>query len=98
VGQADSVVDATTTAYFLKRNRTMTNPELIVALHKALTNTIDTLLESYFNGDNCPSCGGEFNPEDGESWLLWCEHDENCTLDEAVALRNKLNEEAIDLR
>jgi len=76
----------------------MTSPELIVALHKSLNNTIDTLLEWHFNGDNCPSCGGEYNEAEGENWLLWCEHDENCTLDEAVALRNKLNEEAIDLR
>jgi hypothetical protein len=92
------VVDATTTAYFLKRNRTMTNPELVVALHKSLNNTIDTLLEVYANGENCPSCGGEYDEENGENWLLWCEHDKDCTLDEAVALRNKLNEEAIDLR
>ncbi len=78
----------------------MTNPEIIVALHKALNNTLDTLLDQYFNGDNCPSCGGEYNEneEESENWLLWCKHDENCTLDEAVALRNKLNEEAIDLR
>ena len=76
----------------------MTNPEIIVALHKALNNTLDTLLDQYFNGDNCPSCGREYNEEKGENWLLWCEHDKNCTLDEAVALRNKLNEEAIDLR
>ena len=53
----------------------MTNPELVVALHKALSNTIDTLLEVYANGEN---------------WLLWCEHDETCTLDSAVALRNQL--------
>ena len=28
----------------------MTNPELVVALHKSLHNTIDTLLEVYANG------------------------------------------------
>lgn len=100
VAQVDSVASATTTAYSLKRKKTMTNPEIIVALHKALNNTLDTLLDQYFNGDNCPSCGGEYNEneEESENWLLWCKHDENCTLDEAVALRNKLNEEAIDLR
>jgi hypothetical protein len=96
------VADATTTAYFTWRNRTMTNPELVVALHKALSNTIDTLLEVYANGENCPSCGGEYNEEEGENWLLWCEHDKDCTLDEAVAIRNQYNvdviEDVIDLR
>ena len=69
----------------------MTNPELAIALHKALSSTIDTLLEIYANGENCPSCGGEYNEDAGEkNWLLWCEHDKACTLDSAVALRNQL--------
>jgi hypothetical protein len=68
----------------------MTDEELAVALHKALSSTIDTLVGVYANGENCPSCGGEYNEEAGENWLLWCEHDEACTLDSAVALRNQL--------
>lgn len=98
VAQVDFVASAMTTAYSIKRKKTMTNPEIIVALHKALNNTIDTLLEIYDNGEWCPACGGEYDEERGENWLLWCKHDENCSLDEAVTLRNKLNEEAIDLR
>lgn len=67
-------------------------------LHTALTNTIDTLLEVYDNGENCPSCGGEYNNDEGydeiqykafDHDVLTAKHDENCSLAHAIELREQ---------
>ena len=60
-------------------------------LHKALSNTIDTILEVHDNGEWCPSCGGEYSDtEDNLDQPLWCKHDEECALAKAMTLKHQI--------
>ena len=59
-------------------------------LHKSLTATIETLLEIHDNGEWCPSCGGYYT-EDAD--LLMANHDEACTLAQAVELYQRIDTE-----
>ena len=51
----------------------------------ALSDLIGTFLEMYSAGENCPACGGEFT--DNVENVMWCDHDETCSLQQAVLLK-----------
>jgi len=59
-------------------------------LHRALCNAMDSVENIYYNGENCPYCGDDYNLEHDE-FLYNCEN-LACEGKEAQKLLNEVNQ------